>query len=79
MDRLEDKAYPHVGSHKSWDLGNEPKEPGQLLHIDIVFINNRPRLLAVDHVTSYLSLVLMENKKHEELCKAWSWLSIRAI
>ena len=67
---LEGKAYPHVGSHKSWDPGNEPKEPGQLLHIDIVFINNRPRLFAVDHVTSYLSLVLMESKKHEELCKA---------
>ena len=67
---LEGKAYPHKGTHKSWDPGNEPKEPGELLHVDIVFINNRPRLFAVDHVTSYLSLIIMESKKHDEVCKA---------
>jgi hypothetical protein len=34
---LEGKAYPHIGSHKSWERGNKPKEPGQLLLIDIAF------------------------------------------
>ena len=36
------------GMHHSWDPGGKATNPGQLLHVDIVFIAGKPRLFSVD-------------------------------
>ena len=68
---LEGKPLPHEGSHKTYDPGGEPQKPGELLHVDIVYIDGRPRLMAVDHVTGYMSLVIMNSKSKENVIKAY--------
>ena len=39
------------GMHHSWDPGGKATNPGQLLHVDIVFIAGKPRLFSVDDNT----------------------------
>ena len=64
---LEGKPLPHEGTHKTFDPGGEPQKPGELLHVDIVYIDGRPRLFAVDHVTGYMSLIIMNSKSKENV------------
>ena len=36
--------------------------PGQLLHVDIVFIAGKPRFFSVDDITGYIAMARMESK-----------------
>jgi hypothetical protein len=45
--------------------------PGELLHTDIVFVQKKPRLFTVDHVTGYMSFILMDSKNQEDLIEAY--------
>ena len=58
---LEGKPLPNHG-RSTWDPGGKPTTPGQLLHVDIVYINKKPRLFSVDHVSGYMNLIILENK-----------------
>ena len=71
---LEGKPYPHEGSHQTFDPGGEPQKAGELLHVDIIYIDGRPRLFAVDHVTGYLSIIIMNSKSKENVIKAYDQL-----
>ena len=71
---LEGKPYPHEGSHETFDPGGEPQKPGELLHVDIVYIDGRPRLFSVDHVTGYISIIIMESKSRKSVEKAYEQL-----
>ena len=62
---LEGKPLPNHG-RSTWDPGGKPTTPGQLLHVDIVYINKKPRLFSVDHVSGYMNLIILENKS--KLC-----------
>jgi len=71
---LEGKPVPHTGSHDTFDPGGEPQKPGELLHVDIIYIDGRPRLFSVDHVTGYISLIIMASKTSENVKKAYEQL-----
>ena len=71
---LEGKPVPHTGTHETFDPGGEPQKPGELLHVDIIYIDGRPRLFAVDHVTGYISLIIMASKSKENVQKAYDQL-----
>jgi hypothetical protein len=71
---LEGKPVPHTGTHEAFDPGGEPQKPGELLHVDIIYIDGRPRLFAVDHVTGYISLIIMASKSKENVQKAYDQL-----
>jgi len=67
---LEGKPKPHVGTHQTFDPGGEPTKPGQLLHMDIVYINGKPRLFVVDHVSGKCDLIMMPSKSKASCCDA---------
>ena len=48
--------------HHSWDPGGKTTNPGQLLHVDIVFIAGKPRLFSGDDITGYIVMARMESK-----------------
>ena len=50
-DCLEGKPFRHKGMHHSWDPGGKATNPGQLLHVDIVFI--------VDDISEYIVMARM--------------------
>ena len=68
---LEGRPKPHKGTHASHNVESEPTHPGELLHVDIVFVQKKPRLFAVDHVTGYMSFILMDSKYQEDLIEAF--------
>jgi len=68
---LEGRPKPHKGSHSSYNVESEPTKPGELLHVDIVFVQKKPRLFAVDHVTGYMSFILLDTKHQEDLVEAF--------
>ena len=68
---LEGKPKPHVGKHQTFDPGGEPTKPGQLLHADIVFINGKPRMIVVDHVSGKGDLIIMPSKSQASCCDAF--------
>jgi hypothetical protein len=67
---MEGKPHPTSGSNSSNSSHDEPQAPGEGLHIDIVFINQRPRLFAVDHASGYMTLIIMPTKTKEDVEKA---------
>ena len=71
---LEGKPYPHEGSHDTFDPGGEPTKAGELLHVDIIYIEGRPRLFACDHVTGYLSIIIMKSKAKKHVQEAYEQL-----
>jgi len=71
---LEGKPLPHEGSHDTFDPGGEPTKAGELLHVDIIYIEGRPRLFACDHVTGYLSLIVMKSKSKQHVQEAYEQL-----
>ena len=44
--------------------------PGQLLHVDIVFIAGKPILFSVDDITGYIVMAHMESKGQADVNKA---------
>ena len=68
---LEGRPKPHKGTHSSHNIDSEPTHPGECLHCDIVFVQKKPRLFAVDHVTGYMSFILMDSKNQEDLVEAF--------
>ena len=69
-DCLEGKPSRHKGMHHSWDPGGKATNPGQLLHVDIVFIVGKPRLFSVDDITGYIVMARMESKGQADVNKA---------
>jgi hypothetical protein len=49
------KPTPHKNTHKSYDK-TELARPGERLHIDMVYINDKRYILCVDEATGYLNL-----------------------
>ena len=60
------KAHPFKGCNESLDR-EDIIAPGQLLHVDIVFINKVPYLFSVDDFCGYLNLIRMLNKTANSL------------
>ena len=71
---LEGKPHPHVGKHRSFDGESEPTKPGELLHVDIVYIAGDPYLFSVDHVSGYMNLFHMKSKSKASLQKGFEQL-----
>ncbi len=55
---------PFMGS------GGKATNPGQLLHVDIVFIAGKPRLFSVDDITRYIVMARIESKGQADVNKA---------
>ena len=53
-----------------WDPGGKATNPGQLLHVDIVFITGKPWLFSVDDITGYIVMARMESKGQSDVNKA---------
>ena len=56
--------------HHSWDPGGKATNPGQLLHVDIVFIAGKPTSFSVDDITRYIVMARMETKGQADVNKA---------
>jgi hypothetical protein len=62
----EGKPHPSKGYNENLDR-EDIIAPGQLLHVDIVFINKVPYLFSVDDFCGYLNLIRMLNKTANSL------------
>jgi hypothetical protein len=65
-DCLEGKPLPIKGSNSTLDK-MDIIAPGQLLHVDIVFISKIPHLFCVDDFCNYMNLIRMASKRKEAL------------
>eukprot|EP01036_Dinobryon_divergens_P038381 gene38381-50385_t len=65
-DCMEGKPLPIKGSNSTLDK-MDIIAPGQLLHVDIVFISKIPHLFCVDDFCNYMNLIRMASKRKEAL------------
>ena len=65
-DCMEGKPLPIKGSNSTLDK-MDIIAPGQLLHVDIVFISKIPHLFSVDDFCNYMNLIRMASKRKEAL------------
>ena len=63
---MEGKPLPVKGSNPTLDKF-DVIAPGQLLHVDIVFISKIPHLFSVDDYSGYMNLIRMATKRKESL------------
>ena len=67
---LEGKPVPHKGSHSSNDPNEESQAPGEIVHVDVIFVIKRPYMFAVDDNTNYMLICEMASKSTNEVIKA---------
>ena len=70
----EGKPYPHRGTHTGYDPSRNVSYPGELLHVDIVFINGKAYLFAVDDLTGFMMLIYTGSKTTKDLEDAYNVL-----
>jgi hypothetical protein len=62
----EGKPFPTTGNNPTFQ-DHHITMPGQLLHVDIVFVNKQPYLFSVDEVSHFMSIVKLVSKKQPDL------------
>jgi hypothetical protein len=62
----EGKPFPTTGNNPTYQDHNISM-PGQMLHVDIVFINKQPYLFSVDDISHFMSIVRLVSKKTSDL------------
>jgi hypothetical protein len=68
-DCMEGKPLPIKGHNETLDR-EDIIAPGQLLHVDIVFIDKIPHLFSVDDFSGYMNLIRMASKRSDDLQQA---------
>ena len=66
---LEGKPLPIKGNNSTGD-NEDITAPGQLLHVDVVYISKIPHLFCVDDYSNYMNLIRMQSKRTEDLQQA---------